>query len=223
MTLVQVHRRALVIVAVTVTFIFVLLRSLPSNPDYSDTPIHHVDASQSMLHGEVIMPTLGNETQKYDTLGQCSGFALFRAELGRAAWKLFHTIMARFPDKPSKDESTALEAYIHLFARLYPCGECAGHFRQILDRYPPQTSSRSSAAAWACHVHNVVNKSLKKPDFDCSKIGDFYKCGCADEDEGSTKGGEGGTVRNSGDAVQKTTTAPTDGERKVRMKLEKEG
>jgi hypothetical protein len=62
---VQVHRRVLVIVAVTITFILILLKSLPSNPDYSDTPIHHVDASQSTLHGEVIMPALGNETEKY--------------------------------------------------------------------------------------------------------------------------------------------------------------
>lgn len=63
-------------------------------------------------------------------------------------------------------------------------GECASHFRTILDKYPPQVSSRSAAAAWGCHVHNEVNKSLKKPLFDCSNIGDFYDCGCA-EDEGS--------------------------------------
>src|SRR2546430_950905 len=45
---------------------------------------------------------------------------LSRAELGRATWKLLHTMMARFPDKPSLDERTALRTYIHLFARLYP-------------------------------------------------------------------------------------------------------
>lgn len=39
------------------------------------------------------------------------------------------------------------------------------------------------AAAWACHVHNEVNKSLRKDLFDCSKIGDFYDCGCGDEEE----------------------------------------
>lgn len=38
------------------------------------------------------------------------------------------------------------------------------------------------AAAWACHVHNEVNKSLKKDLFDCGKIGDFYDCGCGDDD-----------------------------------------
>ena len=68
-------------------------------------------------------------------------------------------------------------------------GECASHFRVILSKFPPQVSTRSSAAAWACHVHNEVNKSLKKTLFDCSKIGDFYDCGCADEGKKKPKEG----------------------------------
>jgi FAD-linked sulfhydryl oxidase len=116
-----------------------------------------------------IMPALGNETAK--------------AELGRATWKYFHTVMARFPDKPTKRESADLGSYIYLFQRLYPCGECAEHFGKILAKFPPQVSSRSAAAVWACHVHNEVNKSLNKDIFDCSKIGDFYDCGCAEDAE----------------------------------------
>lgn len=69
---------------------------------------------------------------------------------------------------------------------MFFSGECAGHFRTILDKYPPQVSSRSAAAAWGCHVHNEVNKSLNKEIFDCSKIGDFYDCGCADGDDEPT-------------------------------------
>ena len=130
-------------------------------------PIADVSLDSS-TDGEAIMGKLGNETAK--------------AELGRAAWKLFHTTMARFPDKPSQDESKALKDYIHLFARLYPCGECARHFQKILKKYPPQASSRSTAAAWACFVHNEVNVSKGKPIFDCADIGDWYDCGC-DEDE----------------------------------------
>jgi FAD-linked sulfhydryl oxidase len=79
-------------------------------------------------------------------------------------------------------------------------GECAGHFRQILNKFPPQVATRSTAAAWACHVHNEVNKSLKKPLFDCSKIGDFYDCGCADDEKegkGKSKGMEGPSIPSS--------------------------
>ena len=49
---------------------------------------------------------------------------------------------------------------------------------------------------WACFVHNVGNESLKKPEFDCANIGDFYDCGCAKEDgeeeEGKKVGGSAG-------------------------------
>lgn len=136
-------------------------------------PVNH-DQVQSTTHA--IAPKLGNATAK--------------AELGRAAWKLIHTTFARFPDKPTKDESEALRSFVHLFQRLYPCGECAEDFGKILEKYPPQVSSRSAAAAWGCYVHNIVNRRLHKDEFDCSKIGDFYDCGCA-EDEAEGKGKSG--------------------------------
>ena len=31
-------------------------------------------------------------------------------------------------------------------------------------------------------MHNVVNKRLHKPAFDCAWITDVYQCGCADAD-----------------------------------------
>ncbi|RYP70048.1 hypothetical protein DL771_005739 [Monosporascus sp. 5C6A] len=136
--------------------------------------------SESVLHGNSIAPKLENATAK--------------AELGRASWKLFHTMMARFPEKPTEEDSLALKTYIQLFARLYPCGDCAAHFRKLLAKYPPQVGSRNSAAGWACFVHNKVNERLEKPLFDCTKIGDFYDCGCGDEDgkktESTDKAGE---------------------------------
>lgn len=35
---------------------------------------------------------------------------------------------------------------------------------------------------WGCYVHNIVNKRLKKPEFNCVNIGDAYSCGCSDEE-----------------------------------------
>ncbi|KAK4061914.1 hypothetical protein Trihar35433_9514 [Trichoderma harzianum] len=123
----------------------------------------------SLLDGESIAPKLENATLK--------------AELGRATWKFMHTMVARFPEEPSKEERKTLETFIYLFSRLYPCGDCARHFRGLLSKYPPQTSSRNAAAGWLCFVHNQVNERLKKPIFDCNNIGDFYDCGCGDEDK----------------------------------------
>ncbi|KAA1470457.1 hypothetical protein DENSPDRAFT_836252 [Dentipellis sp. KUC8613] len=117
-------------------------------------------------HGAVIMSKLGNETAK--------------AALGRATWKLLHTITLRYPETPTQDERDALDSYFHLLSRLYPCGECAAEFQQLLKRFPPQTSSRRTAALWLCHVHNQVNERLHKPIFDCAHLDATYDCGCGD-------------------------------------------
>ncbi|OTA98729.1 hypothetical protein M426DRAFT_325757 [Hypoxylon sp. CI-4A] len=142
----------------------------------SDTKSHakpdFASISSDILTGGAIAPKLENATIK--------------AELGRSTWKFFHTMMARFPDKPTEDDSTALKTFIQLFARLYPCGDCARHFQKLLAQYPPQVSSRNAAAGWACFVHNQVNERLKKPLFDCNDIGDFYDCGCGDEKKDAT-------------------------------------
>lgn len=94
-------------------------------------------------------------------------------------------MMAKFPEEPTIDDQMTLKTFIQLFGRLYPCGQCAEHFRLLLEKYPPQTSSRNAAAGWACFVHNIVNEKLRKPEFDCSMIGEFYDCGCGNEPEGA--------------------------------------
>lgn len=114
-----------------------------------------------------IMPPLLNETAK--------------AELGRHAWYLLHTVLARFPENPRPSDRADLESYVTYFIKLYPCRDCALHFqREILAHHPVQTSGRVPAAMWGCTVHNLVNKRLKKAVYDCSKILDDYDCGCGD-------------------------------------------
>lgn len=44
----------------------------------------------------------------------------------------------RYPEEPTQDERDALDNYFHLFSRLYPCGECAAEFQQLLQKFPPQ-------------------------------------------------------------------------------------
>ncbi|KZT03909.1 uncharacterized protein LAESUDRAFT_317759 [Laetiporus sulphureus 93-53] len=124
------------------------------------------------VHGGVIMPKLGNATAK--------------AELGRATWKLLHTMTLRYPESPTQDQRDALDNYFHIFSRLYPCGECAGEFQKLLRKYPPQTSSRRAAATWLCFVHNQVNARLHKPEFDCANLDATYDCGCGDEPVGAS-------------------------------------
>ncbi|KAF9444054.1 hypothetical protein P691DRAFT_737042 [Macrolepiota fuliginosa MF-IS2] len=135
----------------------------PSNVPGKDHPPMPVVG----VEGGVIMSKLGNETAK--------------AALGRATWKLLHTMTLRFPEHPTNDEREALGSYFHLTSRLYPCGECAAEFQELLKEFPPQTSSRRAASLWLCAVHNKVNKRLKKSEFDCANLSSEYDCGCGDD------------------------------------------
>lgn len=120
------------------------------------------------------MPKLANATAK--------------AELGRASWKLLHTMAARYPATPTAPEQDAYRSFLLLFARLYPCGDCAVHFQALLTKYPPQVSSRNAASLHLCFLHNQVNERLHKPEFDCAGgLEGLYDCGCGDDEAGGSK------------------------------------
>ncbi|KAK4615610.1 FAD-linked sulfhydryl oxidase ERV2 [Fulvia fulva] len=197
------RRQVIYIIAAAVllgiTFISFFQR-MPKAPDLKDLrealPDPGFSGADATITGPggAIAPKLGNETAK--------------AELGRATWKYFHTVMARFPDKPTREESTALKSFIYLFQRLYPCGECADHFGELLKKYPPQVSSRSAAAVWACDMHNKVNKRLGKEIFDCATIGDFYDCGCAEDED---------TARAASDAKNAMAKPEMSSERREKL------
>ena len=103
------------------------------------------------------------------------------------------------------DEREALNSYLHLFARLYPCGECAAHFQLVLRKYPPQTGSRDAASQWGCFVHNLVNDRLRKPLFDCGTVSEAYKCGCVDADADSAADVEGAQAAGAAASAKGTS------------------
>ncbi|KAF3926409.1 hypothetical protein AA313_de0204995 [Arthrobotrys entomopaga] len=103
----------------------------------------------------------------------------------------------------------------------------ASHFRILLQKYPPQTSSRDAASQWGCVVHNAVNERLGKEIFDCGTIADKYHCGCAEEDEKKKKAEAEGELVSALESSrekgkkQKVVGEGEDGEEE--MKLVKEG
>lgn len=76
----------------------------------------------------------------------------------------------RFPDHPTEAQRSTVSTFFHTFALLYPCGECANHFQELLRELPPQTSSRMAASLWLCAAHNRVNVRLGKKEFPCDKL-----------------------------------------------------
>ncbi|KAH1148609.1 hypothetical protein GLYMA_15G237900v4 [Glycine max] len=77
-----------------------------------------------------------------------------KEELGRATWTFLHILAAQ----------------VQMLPRIYPCGECRDHFKEVLRANPVQTGSHAEFSQWLCHVHNVVNRSLGKPIFPCERV-----------------------------------------------------
>ncbi|XP_057833321.1 FAD-linked sulfhydryl oxidase ERV1 isoform X2 [Cryptomeria japonica] len=111
------------------------------------------------------------------------GKLISKEELGRATWTLLHTIGAQFPDKPTKQQKRDVKELMAILSRIYPCKECADHFKDVLKANPVEANSGAELAQWMCRVHNVVNRSLDKPSFPCQRVD--ARWGALECDEGA--------------------------------------
>ncbi|KAK4358531.1 hypothetical protein RND71_020760 [Anisodus tanguticus] len=93
-----------------------------------------------------------------------------KEELGRATWTFLHTVGAQYPDKPTRQQRKDVKELMAILSRMYPCNECADHFKEVLRANPVQAGSQAEFSQWLCHVHNVVNRSLSKPNFPCDRV-----------------------------------------------------
>mmetsp|Transcript_22960 Transcript_22960/g.80122 ORF Transcript_22960/g.80122 Transcript_22960/m.80122 type:complete len:190 (+) Transcript_22960:6462-7031(+) len=109
-----------------------------------------------------------------------------KQQLGHCTWTLLHRLAAQFPAEPTADDQATITTFFTLFGQLYPCHECAEHFRGMLAEYPPDTRSNLHLSQWLCSLHNVVNERVGNPTFECTKEGlqeRWGDCGCFDKDE----------------------------------------
>lgn len=102
----------------------------------------------------------------------------FRVLLGRATWRLLHTMAARYPEQPDDQRKQRTSQFLDLLSHLYPCPQCAAHMRTMFAENPPQLNSQEQFSKWMCKVHNIVNERLKKPIFPCEDVDAHYDCGC---------------------------------------------
>uniref|UniRef100_A0A7N2MXV1 Sulfhydryl oxidase n=1 Tax=Quercus lobata TaxID=97700 RepID=A0A7N2MXV1_QUELO len=68
------------------------------------------------------------------------------------------------------DHGGPLLSLMAILSRMYPCKECADHFKEVLRANPVQAGSHAEFSQWLCHVHNVVNRSLGKLVFPCERV-----------------------------------------------------
>ncbi|XP_031127763.1 FAD-linked sulfhydryl oxidase ERV1-like [Ipomoea triloba] len=95
---------------------------------------------------------------------------VIKEELGRATWIFLHTLAAQYPEKPTRQQKKDVKELMGILSRMYPCKDCADHFKEVLRANPVQAGSQAEFSQWLCHVHNVVNRSLGKPIFPCERV-----------------------------------------------------
>ncbi|KAL8097258.1 FAD-linked sulfhydryl oxidase ERV1 [Apium graveolens] len=93
-----------------------------------------------------------------------------KEELGRATWTFLHTLGAQFPDKPTRQQKKDVKELMAIISRIYPCKECADHFKDVLRANPVEAGSQEEFSQWLCRTHNVVNRSLGKLVFPCERV-----------------------------------------------------
>lgn len=105
---------------------------------------------------------------------------LMRDDLGRASWSLLHTMAAYYPTEPRKEEQQSMNEFINSFSKLFPCPECRADFQEEIVKSPPNVSSSLALSTWMCEQHNIVNRKIGKPEFDCKRVLERWKDGPAD-------------------------------------------
>ncbi|KAK8561315.1 hypothetical protein V6N13_149511 [Hibiscus sabdariffa] len=93
-----------------------------------------------------------------------------KEELGRATWTFLHTLAAQYPENPTRQQKKDVKELMSILSRMYPCKECADHFKEVLRANPVMAGSQDEFSQWLCHVHNVVNRSLGKLIFPCERV-----------------------------------------------------
>nr|GEY57948.1 FAD-linked sulfhydryl oxidase ERV1 [Tanacetum cinerariifolium] len=76
----------------------------------------------------------------------------------------------QYPEKPTRQQKKDVKELMAILSRIYPCQECADHFKEVLRSNPVNAGSQAEFSQWLCRVHNVVNRSLGKPAFPCERV-----------------------------------------------------
>ena len=108
---------------------------------------------------------------------------LTKQEIGRHAWSLLHSVAASYPIEPTDEDKKQIEDFINGLAYSFPCKICGKHFVKLLKEHPIKNNNREELVYYLCDIHNIVNKVLDKPYFDCDKAFDIWggDCGCNTE------------------------------------------
>ena len=112
--------------------------------------------------------------------GATKSLTLTKQEIGRYTWALLHSMAASYPQEPTEEDKKQITNFLYGLANHFPCKICGSHLLKMLNKEGVHANSREELVNFFCRIHNIVNKVLEKPQFDCKRAYDFWggDCGC---------------------------------------------
>jgi hypothetical protein len=103
-------------------------------------------------------------------------------EIGNSTWTFLHSTAAYYPDKPSREQQSAILSLLEALPYLYPCHSCASALQEEMKREKVEQRSWEGGKVlsdavqhgpglrkWLCGLHNEVNERLGRPTFRCDE------------------------------------------------------
>lgn len=82
---------------------------------------------------------------------------------GPALWKILHTFARTYPGQPSIATQMACRNFLQSLQFLIPCTTCRDHFKVLMARKSPPTTSGKELQHWMVWLHNQVNQLTGAP------------------------------------------------------------
>ena len=93
---------------------------------------------------------------------------------GPHAWKFFESVAFGYPENPTEQDQSSAFKFFESLRQLLPCEKCKTHYIENFETLPVDTTSRDSLSRWVVEFHNIVNKSLGKPEVSYEYVESLY-------------------------------------------------
>jgi len=140
----------------------------------------------------------------------------WREIVGRHGWYLLHSIAAKYPEHPTEADKTSIRNFFAALGQHYPCKLCRKHLQQQLrdpTLGPVRVETRQQLTTWVCELHNMVNRDIGKPEFNCDPfhLDLEYLQDCGECEWHPPKKDADGNIKPEEDPTKKSGYHPTSG------------
>ena len=81
---------------------------------------------------------------------------------GREGWKFIHWVALTYPNHPTDKDKQNYLKFFESLQDVLPCGICADHFRQNMEKMPIRMDNNKDLFNWTVDMHNIVNAQTGK-------------------------------------------------------------